>query len=76
MRGHGCNIVGESIPHTVRAAISFRDNVVIQLGAQQFGNIKYLSYEEAKAAGRALGVPERGWNAWVSRVKREMPDMQ
>jgi 3-hydroxy-2-methylpyridine-4,5-dicarboxylate 4-decarboxylase len=75
MRGHGCNVVGGSVPHAVRNTISLRDNVVIQLGAQPFGKVKGLTYEEAKAAARALGGPERGWNAWVSRVKKEMPDM-
>ena len=76
MRGHGCNVVGKSIPEAIRTAIDLRDNVIILLGAQQFGKVKTVSYEEAKAAAAALGNPERGWNAWVSRVKRAMPDMQ
>ncbi len=76
MRGHGCNVVGKSVPDAVRSAISFRDNVVILLGAQQFGKVKTVSYEEAKAAAAALGNAERGWNAWVARVKRAMPDMR
>jgi ribulose-5-phosphate 4-epimerase/fuculose-1-phosphate aldolase len=76
MRGHGCNVVGKSVPDTVRAAISLRDNVVILLGAQQFGKVKTVPYEEAKAAAKALGNAERGWNAWVNRVKIAMPDMR
>ncbi|HME44179.1 MAG TPA: class II aldolase/adducin family protein [Syntrophorhabdales bacterium] len=76
MRGHGCNVVGKSVPDAVRAAISFRDNVVILLGAQQFGKVKTVSFEEAKEAAKALSNPERGWNAWVARVKRAMPDMR
>ncbi len=76
MRGHGCNVVGKSIPYAVQGAIALRDNVVIQLGAQQYGKVKSLTYEEAKAAARALSGPERGWNAWVSRVRKAMPDMR
>jgi len=76
MRGHGCNVVGKSIPDAVRAAIELRDNTVILLGAQQFGKVKTVTYEEAKQAAKALGSAERGWNAWVSRVKRTMPDMR
>ena len=76
MRGHGCNVVGKSVPDTVRTAISLRDNVLILLGAQQYGKVKTVTYEEAKAAASALGNAERGWNAWVTRVKRAMPDMR
>jgi ribulose-5-phosphate 4-epimerase/fuculose-1-phosphate aldolase len=76
MRGHGCNVVGESIPHAVRAILALRDNVAMQLAAQQFGQIKSLSYEDAKTAGQALSDPKRGWDCWVARVRRAMPDLQ
>lgn len=76
MRGHGCNVVGPSIPHAVQYVIALRDNTLIQLGAQQFGKIKSLTRDEAKAAARALSGPERGWNAWVASVKKSMPDMR
>jgi ribulose-5-phosphate 4-epimerase/fuculose-1-phosphate aldolase len=76
MRGHGCNVVGKSVPDAVRTAITLRDNVVILLGAQQFGKVKTVTYEEAKEAAKALGNAERGWNAWVTRVKIAMPDMR
>jgi HCOMODA/2-hydroxy-3-carboxy-muconic semialdehyde decarboxylase len=76
MRGHGCNVVGSSLPGAVRNVISLRDNVVILLGAQQFGKVQTLTYEEAKVAARALGEPERGWNCWVARVRKTMPDMR
>ncbi|MFH1488071.1 MAG: class II aldolase/adducin family protein [Pseudomonadota bacterium] len=75
MRGHGCNVVGQTVPHAVQAAIALRDNVVMQLEAQKFGQIKCLSYDEAKLASAALSGPERGWNYWVARVKRAMPDL-
>ena len=76
MRGHGYNVVGKSVPHTVQAAINLRDNVVIQLAAMQYGKPKSLSYDEARAAAAALGGPERAWNYWVARVKKSMPDMK
>ncbi len=60
----------------VALAISVRDNVVILLGAQRFGKVKTVTYEEAKEAAKALGNAERGWNAWVNSVKIAMPDMR
>jgi 3-hydroxy-2-methylpyridine-4,5-dicarboxylate 4-decarboxylase len=75
MRGHGYNVVGKSVPHTVQAAISLRDNVVIQLAAMQYGKPKSLSYHEAKTAAAALSGPERAWHCWVARVKKAMPDI-
>ena len=76
MRGHGCNVVGSSIPDAVRSSISLRDNVVILLGALQFGKVRALTYEEAKVSARTLSGPERGWNYWVARVEKSMPDMK
>lgn len=76
MRGHGYNVVGKSVPHTVQAAINLRDNVVIQLSAMQYGKPKGLSYNEAKTAAAVLSGPERAWNYWVARVKKSMPDMK
>jgi len=76
MRGHGYNVVGKSVPHTVQAAINLRDNVVIQLSAMQYGKPKGLSYNEAKTAAAVLSGPERAWNYWVARVKKSMPDIK
>lgn len=76
MRGHGCTVVGPSIPHAVQYVIALRNNTVIQLGAQQFGKVKSLTHDEAKAAARSLTASERGWDAWVSSVKKNMPDMR
>ncbi len=76
MRGHGCNVVGKNIPYAIQAAVAFRDNITIQLSAQQFGKPKGLTYEEAKKAFNALGGPERAWGAWTMRVKKAMPDMK
>jgi 3-hydroxy-2-methylpyridine-4,5-dicarboxylate 4-decarboxylase len=76
MRGHGCNVVGVNIPSMIRAAISLRDNAIVQLAAMQAGKPKYLSYEEAKASSRVMVSTDRGWNYWVARVKKAMPDLK
>ena len=73
MRGHGCNVVGESVPHAVQAVIALRDNVSMQLAAQKLGRFKGLNREEARVASEALSGPKRGWNYWVARVKGEIP---
>ena len=78
MRGHGCNVVGESIPHAVRNIIVLRDNVQMQLAALQLGQIKVISKEEARQVAKTFSplAPKRGWDYWVSRVKRAMPDLK
>jgi len=81
LRGHGCDVVGESIPHVVASAIYLRDNATIQLQTLQLGgDVKYLSPEEAKRAMEVAlfnALPlERMWNYWVARVKKNMPEMR
>lgn len=81
LRGHGCDIVAESIPAVVASAIYLRDNASIQLAAFQLGKeIKYLSVEESKLAmEKALfgDLPlQRMWGYWLARVKRAMPDIE
>ena len=81
LRGHGCDVVGESIPHVVASAIYLRDNAAIQLQALQLGKeVKYLSVEESKRAMETAlfnTLPlDRMWNYWVARVKTSMPDMR
>jgi ribulose-5-phosphate 4-epimerase/fuculose-1-phosphate aldolase len=74
MWGHGCNVVGTSIPGAIRAAIALRDNAVIQLAAGQHGQVRSLTHDQARAAtGTMTGESDRAWNAWVERVKRTMP---
>jgi HCOMODA/2-hydroxy-3-carboxy-muconic semialdehyde decarboxylase len=75
MRGHGCNVVGKTVPWAVQAALVFRDNIVIQLAAQQYGKPRALTVEEARKAFKSLAGPAKGWEAWVMRVKKAMPDM-
>lgn len=76
MRGHGCNIVGEHIPWAVQAAITLRDNVAMQLTAQQLGPFKSMDSQTARIVGRAISEPKRGWNCWVSRVLRAAPELR
>lgn len=81
LRGHGCNIAAESIPHLVASAIYLRDNALIQLQALQIGKeVKYLPTEDAKKAMEVAlfdSLPlERMWGYWVARVKKAMPDIK
>jgi ribulose-5-phosphate 4-epimerase/fuculose-1-phosphate aldolase len=77
MKGHGYNVVGASIPNSVRAAIELRDNLNILMTASQFGKITWsLEGEAAKHAAASISPPERPWGAWLSRVKKNMPDMK
>lgn len=79
MRGHGCVVVGESVPAMVMAAIHLRDNATIQLWALQLGQPKYLSYEEGRQASKVMGATmalERSWTCWVGRAKKAMPDLR
>jgi hypothetical protein len=76
MRGHGCNVVGENIPWAVQAAIALRDNVAMQMVAQQLGSFKSIDTQEAEIVSGALSEPKRGWNYWVSRAMRTMPELQ
>lgn len=81
LRGHGCDVVGESLPHVVASAIYMRDNAAIQLQALQLDKqVKYLARDEAKRAMEVAlfnALPlDRMWNYWVARVKKNMPDMR
>jgi 3-hydroxy-2-methylpyridine-4,5-dicarboxylate 4-decarboxylase len=81
LRGHGCDVVGESIRHVVASAIYLRDNAAIQIQALQLDKqVKYLSPDEAKRAMEVAlfnALPlDRMWSYWVARVKKNMPDMR
>lgn len=76
MKGHGYNVTGQSVPHAVRYAIELRDGVNILMTAAQFGKVWSMNYEDAKYSASVLGPPERAWGAWLSRVKKNMPDMK
>jgi len=80
MRGHGYTAVGTSIADLLNAAIALRDNALVQLGALQIGGkVKYMTSEECgtdRVSAVGTLALERAWNAYVERVKKEMPDMR
>lgn len=81
LRGHGCDIVAETLPKLVASAVYLRDNATVQWQVILSGKEpKCLSSEEAKAAmeiGLFGDSPiERMWRYWVARVMRNMPDMK
>ena len=81
LRGHGCNIVAESLPKLVASAVYLRENANAQWQVLLSGKEpKCLSPEEAKSAMEIglFGVSpiDRMWRYWVARVKRNMPEMK
>lgn len=77
MRGHGCVVVGESVPAMVMGAIYLRDNAAVLLKALALGEPRYLSPEEGQAASRVFAdklSTDRAWNYWVGRARKAMPD--
>ena len=76
MRGHGCNVVGASIPAMVHAVIVLRDSTVVLLNAMQVGQPIYLTDEEAKSSAWTIDIGvERAWNYYVARAKKAFPDL-
>lgn len=76
MWAHGCIVVGKSIPSACQDIIAMRDNIVMLLAARQFGKVTALTPEQAKTAAAILSGPERAWGAWVTSVRKNMPDMK
>ena len=79
LRGHGCVVVGESVPRMVMGSIYLRDNATLQYKAMQLGQPKYLSYEEGRQSNAISGtalVVERAWTYWVGRAKKAMLDLK
>ena len=79
LRGHGCCVVGDSIPTMVMAAIYLRDNAAIQYQAIQLGEPKYLSYEEGRQAAKIMAsdlAVQRAWGFWVNRAEKAMPELR
>ncbi|RJR38342.1 MAG: class II aldolase/adducin family protein [Desulfobacteraceae bacterium] len=79
LRGHGCNIVAESIPRLVASAVYLRENALVQFQALQMGqDIRFLSPDEAKEAMEVAlfdSLPlDRMWGYWIARLKKSMPD--
>jgi ribulose-5-phosphate 4-epimerase/fuculose-1-phosphate aldolase len=77
MVAHGCVVVGESVPSAVHAAVTLRDNILVQLGSEQAGKPKYMTEAQSKLMIPVLaGSRERAWNYYVNRVKKADPDMR
>ena len=69
MRGHGCVVVGDSIPQAVYRLIYTEVNARLQSEAARLGTIKFLSPEEAaKSAAMLDAQVPRAWELWKSRI--------
>jgi len=69
MRGHGCVLVGSSIPQAVYRVIYTEINARLQSEAARLGTVTFLSPEEAAKSAATLDaqVP-RAWELWKSRI--------
>ena len=66
MRGHGCVVVGDSLPLVVFRSVYTEMNARLQAQAMALGGpVTYLDDEEARLAGASVGgtVP-RPWELW------------
>jgi ribulose-5-phosphate 4-epimerase/fuculose-1-phosphate aldolase len=71
MVAHGCVVVGDIIPSAINAAITLRDNIVVQLGSEQAGQPKYMTEAQSKHMIPLLvSGQERAWNYYVNRMKK------
>jgi ribulose-5-phosphate 4-epimerase/fuculose-1-phosphate aldolase len=69
MRGHGCVVVGDSLPQAVYRLIYTEVNARLQSEAGRLGTIKFLSPEEAaKSAAMLDAQVPRAWELWKSRI--------
>jgi ribulose-5-phosphate 4-epimerase/fuculose-1-phosphate aldolase len=77
MVAHGCVVVGNSIPSSVNAVITLRDNIAVQLGSEQAGQPKYMTEAQSKFMIPLLtGGQDRAWSYYVNRMKKADPDMR
>ena len=69
MRGHGSTTVGASIEQVVYRAIYAENNAKLQSQAMAFGDVNYLSEQEADLAAAANDTQiGRSWDLWLRRV--------
>jgi 3-hydroxy-2-methylpyridine-4,5-dicarboxylate 4-decarboxylase len=77
MEAHGCVVVGDSVASAVHAAITLRDNILIQLGSEQAGKPKYMTEAQSKFMIPLLAKgKDRAWSYYVSRLKKTTPARQ
>jgi ribulose-5-phosphate 4-epimerase/fuculose-1-phosphate aldolase len=70
MRGHGCVVVGESIPQAVFVSIFMVDNAKLQTVGRQFGEITFLTEGEIRMSAELISLPvamQRSWEYWSRR---------
>jgi len=71
MAAHGCVVVGDCVAAAVHAAITLRDNIVVQLGSEQAGNPKCMTEAQSKFMIPLLEKGrERAWDYYVNRAKK------
>ena len=71
MRGHGSVVAGATLPEAVMASIYLEFNGRLQLGAQQLGEIRFLSAREAALCTETMLSPvavNRAWQYWRARA--------
>ena len=72
MRGHGSVTVGVSLRQVVFRAIQAESNARLQAQAMQFGEILYLSEDEARLAAEANDQHlDRPWALWLRSLRGE-----
>jgi 3-hydroxy-2-methylpyridine-4,5-dicarboxylate 4-decarboxylase len=81
LRGHGVNIVAETLPKLVGSAIYLNINAQIQLQTLALGKEpRYLSTADAKEGGEVALFKDspmsRFWGHWTAKVRYAMPDMK
>lgn len=72
MRGHGCVVVGNSLPQVVYRAVYLEINARLQSEAMKLGDIRFLTDEEAALAA-ALNDKHlsRPWHLWKHAVREQ-----
>ncbi len=76
MAAHGCVVVGDCVESAVHAAITLRDNIVVQMGSEQAGKPKYMTEAQSKFMIPLLaGGQQRAWTYYVNRLKKAVPGM-
>jgi HCOMODA/2-hydroxy-3-carboxy-muconic semialdehyde decarboxylase len=70
MRGHGSVTVGRSIQQAVFRAIYTESNARLQTQAAQFGDINFLTDDEAIAASAMNDEHlDRPWQMWKRKIQ-------
>lgn len=76
MRGHGCVVVGHSIPEMVFISYYLLVNAEVLLRTQSLGTVQHLSPEEVKRSAALNLSPlaqDRAWEDWVLQAGLPFP---